>query len=114
LKGLRPANHRLTIDGLIQSSPPGDSWNTRFAVGPPTGRSVRLQGAICEKNALFFNRYRPQNETYLFLFRKHEQGQNAKEIPQFDPLVESKEGEIATLRKPAPHVYELRKTKGNE
>ena len=27
--------------------------------------------------------------------------------PQFDPLVEAKEREIARLRKPVPHVYEL-------
>ncbi len=44
---------------------------------------------IAEKNQLFFYRYRPQNETYLFLFRKHEQGNNAVEIPQFDPLIQA-------------------------
>ncbi|MEM7516358.1 MAG: SGNH/GDSL hydrolase family protein, partial [Planctomycetota bacterium] len=42
-----------------------------------------LREAITEKNRLFFHRWRPANETYLFLFRKHEQGQNAKEIPMF-------------------------------
>jgi hypothetical protein len=40
-----------------------------------------LQAAIQLKNFLFFQRHRPQNETYLFLFRKHEQGNNAVEIP---------------------------------
>ncbi len=53
------------------------------------GGSSTLQSEIVEKNRLFFHRYRPQNETYLFLFRKHEQGRNAVEIPQFDPLVEA-------------------------
>ena len=42
---------------------------------------------ITAKNQLFFHRYQPQNETYLFLFRKHEQGNNATEIPMFDPLI---------------------------
>ncbi len=46
-----------------------------------------LQRWISTKDQLFFHRYRPQNETYLFLFRKHEQGNNAVEIPQFDPLI---------------------------
>lgn len=108
LKGLDPASYRLTIDGLVQRGPNGNSWNTRFTVGPPTGRGVQLQSAIAEKNALFFNRYRPQNETYLFLFRKHEQGNNAVEIPQFDPLIEAKEKEIAELKKPVVHKFELK------
>jgi hypothetical protein len=60
-------------------------------------RQQALRRVIGEKNELFFHRYRPQNETYLFLFRKHEQGNNAVEIPQFDPLIEEKEKEIARL-----------------
>ncbi len=58
----------------------------------------KLRVAVIEKNRLFFHRWRPSNETYLFLFRKHEQGQNAKEIPMFDPLVKTKEKEVSYLR----------------
>jgi putative heme-binding domain-containing protein len=47
----------------------------------------RLRETIVRKNHLYFDRWRPQNETYLLGFRKSEQGQNAKEIPLFDPLV---------------------------
>ncbi|MCG6157780.1 GDSL-type esterase/lipase family protein [Rubinisphaera margarita] len=47
--------------------------------------------AILWKNELFFHRFRPQNETYLRGFRKHEQGQNAKEILEFDPLVQEQD-----------------------
>lgn len=57
-----------------------------------------LVAAIVEKNRLFFHRWRPVNETYLFLFRKHEQGQNAKEIPMFDPLVAEQDARIETAR----------------
>ena len=49
---------------------------------------------VAAKNELFFHRWRPANETYLFLFRRHEQGNNAVEIPQFDPLVAEAEGRI--------------------
>jgi len=56
---------------------------------------------------LYFYRWRPQNVTYLFLFRKHEQGRNAKEVLQFDQLVAAKEKEIAKLRQPVAHTYEL-------
>jgi lysophospholipase L1-like esterase len=58
-----------------------------------------LRKAIIEKNELFFHRWRPQNETYLFGFRKHEQGKNAKEVAEFDPLVSKAEEEIEKIRK---------------
>mgnify|MGYP005852382673 CR=1 FL=1 len=64
-----------------------------------------LRQAIIAKNRLFFHRWRPQNETYLFGFRKHEQGKNAAEVAQFDPLVaeaEKKIGELlAAINRPA-------------
>ncbi|MBG68820.1 MAG: hypothetical protein CMN06_01640 [Roseibacillus sp.] len=59
---------------------------------------VALRTSIMEKNRLFFHRWRPSNETYLFLFRKHEQGNNAKEIPMFDPLIEKEEEAVERLR----------------
>lgn len=49
---------------------------------------------IVKKNELYFHKWRPQNQTYLFGFRKHEQGQNAKEITQFDPFIAAVEAEI--------------------
>jgi putative heme-binding domain-containing protein len=63
----------------------------------PQGRDARLRELIAEKNELYFHRYRPQNETYLRGFRKHEQGQNAKEISEFDPLIERAEARIAAF-----------------
>jgi len=58
-----------------------------------------LREAIIAKNELFFYRWRPQNETYLFGFRKHEHGKNAKEVAEFDPLVAKAEEEIERIRK---------------
>lgn len=57
-------------------------------------RSSGLRQLVVEKNRLFFHRWRPANETYIFLFRKHEQGNNAAEIRQFDPLVEQAEARV--------------------
>ncbi|QDT33816.1 GDSL-type esterase/lipase family protein [Thalassoglobus polymorphus] len=53
-----------------------------------------LKELIRRKNELFFHRWRPQNFTYLLGFRKHEQGQNAVEIAQFDPLITELEAQI--------------------
>ncbi len=58
-----------------------------------------LRKAVVAKNEQFFNKWRPQNETYLTGFRKHEQGKNAKEIAEFDPFISKVEEEIAKLRK---------------
>lgn len=57
-----------------------------------------LRRAVIAKDTLFFNRWRPHNETYLFGFRKHEQGQNAKEIPMFDPLIAQGDETIQKLK----------------
>jgi lysophospholipase L1-like esterase len=76
-------------------------------LGPEYSQVEQLRLTIIEKNRLYFHRWRPQNETYLFGFRKHEQGNNAAEVPKFDPLVEEMEKRIAELRVPTPHSYEI-------
>ena len=69
-----------------------------FGAGAPSGNRDLLNAAIRKKNELFFNRWRPANWTYLFGFRKHEQGRNSVEIPQFDPLIAQWDARIAKLR----------------
>ncbi len=98
----------LHVDGQVVYSEWGEVWSGGRGVELPDRQPELLRRAIAEKNALFFNRHRPQNETYLFLFRKHEQGNNAVEIPQFDPLIAQKEKEIAELKKPVVHKFELK------
>lgn len=65
-----------------------------------------LLQAIRRKDELFFHRHRPQNETYLFLFRKHEQGNNAAELSRFEPLIDQAEQAICAMprswRSPPP------------
>jgi hypothetical protein len=110
VKGLAPGSYTLAIDGKKIVSAKADQWASGVAIdrGAEFEQAERLRQAIIAKNRLYFYRWRPENETYLFGFRKHEQGQNAREIPQFDPLVVEKEKEIAKLRVPVPRTYELR------
>jgi hypothetical protein len=89
------------------SSEWGEGRTIPSKAAPEFAQAEKLRRAIVAKNQLFFHRWRPQNETYLFGFRKHEQGNNAKEIPMFDPLIEKDEAEIAKLRVPVVHQYEL-------
>ncbi len=112
-RNLKPGKYTLTIDGRpvqtadaqVWTAPPG--LDNLVLQGPSLERAERLRKAIVRKNELFFHRSRPENETYLFGFRKQEQGRNAREIPQFDPLIEQAEREIARLRQPVPHTYQL-------
>ncbi len=62
-------------------------------------KTEKLRQAIARKNVFFFDRYRPQNDMYIFHGRKHEQGRNAVEIPQFDKFIIEKEAEIAELKR---------------
>lgn len=89
----QPSVSELTEDQLLPSAAGyarlAGMLADRLVGGEPCGGAdkERLLAQIADKNQLFFHRYRPQNETYLLLFRKHEQGNNAVEIPQFDPLI---------------------------
>jgi lysophospholipase L1-like esterase len=85
---LTDAGYRWSAGVLMKAL--GHDWSE-------TGSHEKLRKAIVAKNELYFYRWRPQNVTYLFGFRKHEQGNNAVEIPKFDPLVEAKEKEIWSL-----------------
>jgi glycosyltransferase involved in cell wall biosynthesis len=86
------AIYGLTIVKKLQVPEPEGGAST------PEASAKELRKAVLKKNELFFHRWRPQNETYLFGFRKHEQGKNAAEVFQFDPLVEAEEKKIAELR----------------
>jgi putative heme-binding domain-containing protein len=107
--GLKPGNYDLVIDGQFVKTVLDEEIRRSIPIdgGPDFTQAAQLMDAIRKKNELFFYRYRPENNTYLFLFRKHEQGQNAKEIPQFDPLIEEQERQIALLRKPVRRTLEL-------
>ena len=107
--GLPPGRFDLKVDGQLIDTKSTDQWGqgVRIIAGPDLSQFDRLRQTVNRKNELFFYRWRPQNHTYLFGFRKHEQGNNAVEIPQFDPLVAEQEAEIARLKKPVPHLYEL-------
>lgn len=104
-----PAGARLTENGVHLSDAGYDAAAAVFAAtcGKPlsgdfAGRTAAIRAAVNTKNRLFFHRWRPANETYLFLFRRHEQGNNAVEIPQFDPLVDAAEATVRTLAQESP------------
>ncbi len=109
--GLKPGQYALEIDGKNVAKGDQQNWADGVLIqsGPEFVQAEKLREAIQNKNRLYFHRWRPQNVTYLFLFRKHEQGQNAKEVPQYDPLIAKQEELIQSLKHPKPHKYTLRR-----
>jgi len=105
----------LTENGIHPSAEGLERWATALAnelgwTVPSTAEpQPLLRRALQRKNELFFHRWRPANHTYIFGFRKKEQGRNAVEIEQFDALLEKADAAVAALRlgKAAPEVPEL-------
>lgn len=107
--GLASGSYALDIDGQRVARGTAEQWAKGVAIerGPHIARAERLRSAIVEKNRHFFYGFRPQNETYIFLFRRHERGHHEGEISQFAALASRAEQEITTLRKPPARFYEL-------
>lgn len=92
----------LTENG-IHLGPEGHKFVLGLALAPDQKSKIKdlksLAAEIIRKNDLFFHRTRPANSTYLFGFRRREQGRNAVEIPRFDPLVEAADAEIDRIKR---------------
>lgn len=88
-RGLRALSGSFAAQLGWKTDPAG--WDTE------TPGQHTLREAILRKNSLFFHRSRPANYTYIFGFRKGEQGRNAVEIPRFDPLVDQAEANVIGL-----------------
>lgn len=106
---LPSGTYALEIDGRRLAIATSQGWSAGVVLreGPDFEQAESLRQTILAKNQLYFHRWRPQNETYLFGFRKHEQGNNAIEIPQFDPLVAAKEAIIQTQSVPVERQYQI-------
>lgn len=87
---LSPLGYKAAAEAIVKAT-------GRAPQSLPSEREAALREKIVAKNTLYFHRWRPQNVTYLFLFRKHEQGNNAVDIPAFDKLTADADGEIAVL-----------------
>lgn len=101
-KGLEAGQWRIVINGIDHGDPTAE--RPHGEVDPLLklwlDQREELRQLVRKKNSLYFQRYRPQNITYLLGFRKYEQGQNAKEIEALDPKIAELEKQIDELRVP--------------
>lgn len=102
----QPPAKPLTDNGLHYGNEGYQLWASKIVEGLGLKKAEvnnveadTLRKTIIEKDRLFFNRWRPANETYLFGFRKHEQGKNGAEIEQFDPFIAEQDKKIDSLKR---------------
>lgn len=109
VSGLAAGNHVLKIDGAAIATASAADWARGVAItkGPEFDQLAKLRALIEEKNRHYFHYWRPQNDTYIFGFRRKEQGHLTAEFPKFPPILKEKDEEIAKLRVPVAHTYVL-------
>ena len=105
-----PAGHWIVRQGdAVLAAASADEWEKGIELvgGPLADQAERLRQAAVLKNMQFFNQWRPANETYIFGFRRNEQGQNAREIPMFEQPIAEREAAMAKLRGTGPYALRL-------
>jgi lysophospholipase L1-like esterase len=91
--------------GLGLSEPAANLPTCKSPLEPPSSdpRAVaaeKMRQLAIQKNIQYFNQWRPANETYIFGFRKAEQGRNRVEMPRFTQSIDTLEDEITKLAQP--------------
>ena len=98
-----PLAQRPFLKSRIHDAARGRSFATQS-----NSQYEALRQLLLRKNELYFHRWRPQNITYLFGFRKHEQGNNASDIAKFDPFILELEQQIHELQQPRWRTVSLK------
>jgi len=109
VEGLARGRYALKIDGVAVAAAAAEEWAKGVALSkaPEAAQLETLRALISEKNTHYFHYWRPQNDTYIFGFRRKEQGHLTAEFPKYPPILNEKDAEIAKLRVPASHTYSL-------
>jgi lysophospholipase L1-like esterase len=107
--GLGAGRFALKVDGAVVATAPAEEWSKGVSItkGPEYDQLEKLRTLIEEKNRHYFHYWRPQNDTYIFGFRRKEQGHLTAEFPKYPPILNEKDAEIAKLRVPVAHTYVL-------
>lgn len=105
--GLKPGKYKLQAKGRTLILADAKTFAKGIEIHGLKLHERLLQKEILEKNEQFFHSWRPQNTTYLFDFRKHEQGQNGKEIKEFLTYIDKHEEKIQQLKNLEDISYEI-------
>jgi len=109
ITSLPPGRYDLKSEGRTLCTATAEEWShgVQLLASPNDKQAEDLRNLILAKDRDFFNYWRPQNDTYIFGYRKHEQGRNAVEVPNFLKFTQDKEAQIPAVAAPDVHTYEL-------
>ena len=107
VRGLNPGVYELKVGDRVILSATAEELNRGVDSKYLLVQERLLQIEITEKNEQFFHSWRPQNTIYLFGNRKHEQGQNGKEIGEFGAYIKKHEAKITKLKKLKELTWEI-------
>lgn len=109
VSGLPAANYSIRADGqeLQKAGHSMLAQGVDLSLPSEQQRIALLRQKLMERDLAYFHRWRPQNVTYLFLFRKHEQGQNAKDIDEFEAIVNKLDDGIPAFKQAVPLTLEI-------
>ena len=105
ISGLKPGKYTIESNGIKLVT--AEASQLISGIELEDAQTALLRKKIIEKNELYFHAWRPQNTTYLFFFRKHEQGQNAKDVAEILKHHAKREEELFSLKKAESATYNI-------
>lgn len=109
VEGLKRGFYSLSFNGQEVVTDSGKKWSEGIGInqGAPFYQSQQLLDLIIQKNAMFFQQYRPLNRTYILGFRSYEQGRHVRGLEDLSIIIDYLEGQIKERRVPQSNVYQL-------
>ncbi len=111
IKGLKKGYYTLTNNNrqIITASAKQWAEGVNITRGIIFDQAEELRELIIKKNEVFFQQYRPINETYITGFRSYEQGRHVKGLNDMNIIIKWLEGQIAQQQHLKPVTYQLSK-----
>ena len=109
ISSLKKGFYTLTANNVQMITASAKQWEEGVEIkqGASFSQARQLREMIVKKNDLFFQQYRPLNQTYIIGFRSYEQGRHKQGLEDLNFIITWLEGQIALHRMPKPAVYQL-------
>lgn len=109
ISGLKKGFYTLTADNVPVITASAKSWATGVEIkrGAAFDQAAQVRHLINKKNDLFFQQYRPWNETYITGFRAYEQGRHKDGLANLEHIMVWLENQIYLNSVPKSIVYQI-------
>src|SRR5690606_296128 len=107
--GLKKGFYTLTADNVPITTASAKNWSLGIEIrqGGAFNQAAQIRHFINKKNELFFQQYRPWNETYITGFRAYEQGRHKEGLADLEHIIVWLENQIHLNSTPKSIVYQI-------